>query len=143
MATRHSIGWPPITSQSERSPCWLQARIVIGGAGVEDVNGEYVATAATEVPRGFDLVCQQQSWDTRDMWLQLGAGLAWYKAQNGAYIYWNASDKHWWIDQPDGSGVYKAVAPKHSPPQVGWKLLGDGVAPAPNMVATFRDGVKA
>ena len=83
-------------------------------------------------------MCVQQGWQTQELWQKLGGGLHWFKAANGAYIYWNASDKHWWIDKPDGNGVYKALAPTHAPPQVGWKLLGD-YAPAPNMVATFRE----
>jgi len=111
--------------------------IHVGGAGADEVNGLYEASSAAEVPEGFDGVCQQQGWDTKATWQKLNGGRTWYRATNGAYIFWNSSDKHWWIDKPDGNGAYKAVAPVHAPPQIGWKSLGD-YAPAPNMVATMR-----
>lgn len=114
------------------------ARIVLAGAGVASINGEYVATDADEIPAGFGTVCQQQGWASEMMWKKLNAGAAWYKASNGAYIYWNQSDKHWWIDEPGGSGVYKAPAPPHAPPQLGWIQLGAKSEPPPSLVATFR-----
>ena len=33
----------------------------------------------------------------------------WFEASNGAYIYWNAQDRHWWVDEP--SGVPKRANP--------------------------------
>lgn len=112
-------------------------RIVVGGAGVASVNAEYAATPASEVPRGFALVCDANGWDTAATWRKLGGGGAWFGAANGAYIYFNHGDGHWWIDAPDGSGVYKAAAPAHAPPAHGWQLLGN-YAPAPGHVAIFR-----
>jgi hypothetical protein len=35
----------------------------------------------------------------RDLWFYR------YKAKNEAYMYWNQSDKHWWIDEPGGNGT--------------------------------------
>jgi hypothetical protein len=112
-------------------------KIVIAGSGANEVNTEYVATDAAEIPNGFDLVCKQQGWDTSAMWKKLGGGKTWYKAQNEAYIYWNLMDGCWWIDAPNGNGIYKAVAPAYAPPQVGWELLG-AHGPPPALVATFR-----
>merc|ERR1712070_211832 len=108
-------------------------KIIIAGSGVNLVNGAYVATPATEVPRGFNGVCVEQGWNTSQMWQKLNAGKTWFKAENEAYIYWNHADRHWWIDRPDGAGVYKALGPDHTPPQDGWKLLGS-YAPAPTQV---------
>ena len=114
-------------------------QIRIAGAGLDSVNGDYHVTPASEIPRGFDKVCKEQGWDTQQMWRQLGGGKPWFKAQNEAYIYWNAGDGMWWIDAPDGNGVYKARAPDHAPPQIGWELLGN-YAPAPAMVRSLRAG---
>jgi len=117
-------------------------RIVVEGAGISEVNGEYLATDGAEIPGGFRAVCEQQGWDTSQMWAKLNTGQRWFKASNEAYIYWNAADRNWWIDAPDGNGVYKAVAPAHAPPQVGWNLLvptRGATVPPPALVATFRD----
>jgi len=113
-------------------------KIVVSGAGSADVNGEYLVADASEIPVGFDSVCRQQGWNTNDMWQKLNGGQKWYKAANESYIYWNMADRHWWIDRPDGAGVYKAEAPQHAPPQNNWKLLGS-YGPPPAMVATFRN----
>jgi len=116
-------------------------KILIVGSGSEDVNGEYAATDAKEIPGGFDSVCQQQGWSTEKMWEKLNNGSNWFKAKNEAYIYWNNSDHCWWIDQPDGNGVFKAKAPYWAPSQTGWKSLGK-VYKVPSLVATFRRLVK-
>jgi hypothetical protein len=99
-------------------------KIVVAGSGVAEVNGEYGAVSAAQVPRGFAAVCEKQRWSTSAMWAQLNAGQPWYSAPNGAYIYYNAQDRHWWIDAPSGAGVFKARAPAHAPPQLGWRPLG-------------------
>lgn len=111
-------------------------KIVVAGSGIAEVNGDYHATDASEIPEGFDAVCRQRGWDTQQLWQQLNGGATWYKANNQAYIYFNA-DGHWWIDAPNGNGVYKAVAPAHAPPQIGWKPLTSHRLP-PALVATFR-----
>ena len=115
------------------------ARIVISGAGVAAVNGAYAAAPASRVPVGFTKVCIASSWDAAAMWAKLGGGADWFDAEDGSgsYIYFNHADGHWWIDEPDGAGVYKAAAPPHAPPAVGWELLGD-YAPPPSHVAVFR-----
>ena len=108
------------------------ARLVVDAAGNEDVRGEYVAAPASEIPPGFGKVCRAQGWDTAKMWAQLNAGATWFKHANGAYVYHNQADGEWWIDAPDGSGVYKAPGPAHAPPANGYALLGDH-APAPSL----------
>merc|ERR1712216_411629 len=113
-------------------------KIVIAGAGVDEVNEEYVATDASQIPNGFDLVCRQQGWDSIAMWTKLNGKSPWYCAHNGAYIYWNLQDKNWWIDAPNGDGVYKAPALPHAPPQVGWISLGHSELP-PTLVSTYRN----
>ena len=113
------------------------ASIVVSGAGDTRVNGEYSATSANSVPVGFRKVCEQNGWDTKKMWTQLNGGASWYSASTGAYVYWNRSDRSWWIDEPEGHGVYKAEAPAHAPPQVGWSPLGPHHIP-PALVATLR-----
>lgn len=113
-------------------------KITIEGAGAADVNADYHATDASEVPAGFDRVCKQQGWDTAATWGKLNGGQVWFKAKNEAYIYFNLMDRHWWIDAPNGNGVYKAEAPAHAPPQLGWELLG-AHAPPPAFVGTFRE----
>lgn len=123
-------------ARTGRKPVGIN-NIVVSGSGVEEVNGDYKATSSSVVPDGFDKVCQQQGWDTKETWRKLGGGHTWYKAENGAYIYWNLMDKCWWIDRPNGDGVFKAPAPMHAPPQVGWKPLGD-YSPPPALVAAFR-----
>ena len=94
-------------------------RIVVDGATEPRINGEYSPKSAEEIPSGFTRVCQGQGWDPEDTWRQLNGGATWYGAPHGAYIYWNTSDGMWWIDEPNGKGVWKAEAPKHAPPQLG------------------------
>ena len=112
-------------------------RVVVGGAGEAVVNGEYAAAPSSRTPGGFARVCVANGWDTSAMWAKLGGGDEWFAAANGAYIYYNHADGMWWIDAPNGDGVYKAPAPRHAPPAVGWQLLGD-FAPAPSHIAVFR-----
>merc|ERR1711988_1135341 len=94
------------TAGGSRKPVHV-SKINVSGAGCSSVNGEYFATDASEVPKGFNSVCVDQGWHTPSMWQKLNAGAVWYKGQNEAYIYFNQSDLHWWIDGPEGDGVYK------------------------------------
>merc|ERR1712241_136509 len=77
----------------------------VTNAGFEPVNGSYSTQPHTSVPASFDLVCQQQGWDTTKMWSRLNGGRDWYKHEsNESYIYYNNADGKWWIDGPDGMG---------------------------------------
>jgi hypothetical protein len=117
-------------------------RIAVHASGVEDLNGEYEATSAEEVPRGFSVVCDEAGWNVDETWTRLNGGADWFKASNEAYIYFNLLDEMWWIDDPAGHGVFKAPAPAHAPPSVGWQPIGGDAKMPPACVATFREAVK-
>lgn len=114
------------------------ARIAVEGSGYEELNGEYVGTHAEEIPTGFEWVCHQNRWDSKETWEKLNGGRVWYKATNSAFIYWNQTNGVWWMDEPSGNGVYIAQGPAWAPPQAGWKSLGP-FTPLPSLVATFRN----
>ena len=102
-------------------------KISVMGSNNADVNGEYIPKDPADLPAGFDKVCKQQSWNTLQMWKQLNGQSSadtWFAhTQNESYIYWNKSDKTWWIDGPDGLGVWIAKGPSHAPPGRGWRLV--------------------
>ena len=46
-------------------------------------------------------------WNDKEMWQRLSdLKQPWYEHENGSYIYHNKGDGKWWIDSPDGGGVY-------------------------------------
>ncbi|KAL7490387.1 hypothetical protein ACHAWX_000252 [Stephanocyclus meneghinianus] len=116
---------------------------VMGSALSPDVNGDYLPrNPATDIPSGFIRVCRQQGWDANEMWSKLNgcdpSADTWFAhTDNESYIYWNKSDKTWWIDGPDGLGVWKARGPEHAPPGRGWKSVTAQAGPGP-VVLTFR-----
>jgi len=67
---------------------------------------------------------------------------------NKSYIYFNVADGHWWIDGPDGLGVYKARGPSHAVPaypkgsggESGWFPLEEGSSPVPSLLM-YRQSV--
>ena len=99
--------------------------LTVSNAGFEPVNGKYLIQPHTSVPESFDLVCQEQGWDTVQMWSRLNGDKEWYKHQmNQSYVYYNNADHKWWMDGPDGLGVYiTSPAPFKPPPQQGWILI--------------------
>ncbi|OEU18300.1 hypothetical protein FRACYDRAFT_268259 [Fragilariopsis cylindrus CCMP1102] len=127
----------------------------VKGSGVESVNTHYEWTPATVIPPGFETVCVQNRWGVESTWKMLNNGKPWLRASNDAYIYLNSADGQWWIDKPDGDGVY--VAPKEDqaapqqgdatssssscggtgeashavPPATGWRALSPLYDPAP------------
>merc|ERR1719436_3954 len=107
-------------SQPQRVP---KMSISVSGAGVDKVNAIYMAKDPRIIPMGFSLTCAAQKWDPESMWLQLSNQQSpWFEAENGSYMYWNKGDGKWWVDAPDGKGVYVAVAPGTTPPPVsGWQ----------------------
>lgn len=80
-------------------------------------------------------------------WRRLSNGQSpWFeKADDHCYIYYNRGDGNWWIDGPDGLGVYVAalsvagVTDEGSgidwaallPPVEGWEALTGGKEPCP------------
>jgi hypothetical protein len=117
-------------------------KISVMGSNNPDVNGVYIPKSASDIPTGFDKVCKERNWDTLKMWKQLNGQSqtdTWFAhLQNDSYIYWNKSDKTWWIDGPDGMGVWIAQGSSHSPPGRGWRLVsGDNAGEGP-VVLTHR-----
>ncbi len=115
--------------------------IKVSGSGVESVNTEYEWTPATTIPPGFEKVCIQNRWGVESTWEMLNSGRPWLRAKNEAYIYLNSSDGQWWIDKPDGAGVY--VVPKAQgetlPPSTGWRALSPSYNPAPSVEVIPND----
>jgi len=115
--------------------------IRVSEAGVANVNGKYVSTSAGNIPTSFARVCEEQKWDVKEMWTKLNGQRNWYKHESSnAYIYFNNSDLNWWIDGPDGLGVYIVKGPPHAPPAHGWQLIkkNAGSKKLP-LVSTFRE----
>jgi hypothetical protein len=117
---------------------------VMGSTKVPEINGDYLPkNPSKEIPSGFARVCNDQGWDTTDMWVKLN-GLdpienTWFAhSQNESYIYWNKSDGKWWIDGPDGNGVWILEGPSHAPPAHGWRHVTRGAIESAPMVRTFR-----
>jgi len=98
--------------------------LTVKSSGVQAVNHKYDQRNPTVIPEGFAITCRAMGWNTKDMWLQLSdQKTPWFEAENGSYIYWNKGDGKWWIDAPDGGGVYVAKAPNTLPPANGWVSL--------------------
>jgi len=98
--------------------------VTVRSSGVHDVNQKYDERDPTVIPNGFDITCRQMKWDTQQMWLQLSdQRTPWFEAPNGSYIYWNKGDGKWWIDAPDGGGIFISKAPNTAVPSRGWQAL--------------------
>lgn len=121
--------------------------VTIMGAGVDAVNGDYRVRDGASIPEKFALVCEQNGWNTTQMWQKLsGAGgrqpVSWFEHPNKSYIYFNLADKHWWIDGPDGLGVFKAAGPPGAVPgypkgaggAFGWFPLSPASNPVPSVL---------
>jgi hypothetical protein len=107
--------------------------VTVTNAGLSSVNAVYYQQSATVIPQGFAAVCEQQRWNVQKTWDKLNAGRDWWYAENGSYIYANAMDGKWWIDEPNGGGVYIAPAHTGTPPSEGWQPLMKNVLPLPNV----------
>lgn len=117
-------------------------KLTVMGSSNPHVNGEYLPQDPTIIPSGFTKVCQQHNWDTLQMWKKLnGSSPAdkWFAhTSNESYIYWNKSDGSWWIDGPDGLGVWIMKGPNHAPPGRGWKKVSGEHAGEGPVVLTHR-----
>lgn len=117
---------------SKPQPVFSQLRV--SNSGVASVNAICIERDPKVITVGFSLTCSEQRWDAEKMWLQLSdQKTAWYEAENGAYIYWNKGDGQWWIDAPDGKGVYISKAPASAVPKDGWRALPGASAPLPSV----------
>merc|ERR1712238_60080 len=112
--------------------------VQIKGSGVDSVNQDFQSTSAKNIPPGFENVCIKNQWDVQRTWETLNNGTPWFRASNDAYIYLNSVDNKWWIDRPDGNGVY--IASKNQgeefsniPPKTGWEALSVSYNPTPSL----------
>jgi len=107
----------------------------VSKSGVQEVNTIYKWMSAKTIPPGFAKVCEQNNWNTTQMWKQLNGDRNWLRAEdNDSYMYWNSADSQWWIDEPNGLGVF--VAPTSnwkSPPVDGWISLRSEYRPLPQV----------
>ena len=112
---------------------------VTGSKEVPAVNGDYLPKSAEIIPSGFTSVCEAQGWVTKDMWHKLNGDKTWFAhSEIESYIYWNKGDQKWWIDGPDGNGVWIVPGPSHAPPAHGWRSISTGLSKLAPMVMTFR-----
>eukprot|EP00960_Hanusia_phi_P009683 281825-Hanusia_phi.AAC.1 len=99
-------------------------RVIIQQSGVAAVNGVYRRREVSSIPAAFSKVCDENQWDSASTWRRLAdESKAWFEHDNGSYIYRNKQDGQWWIDGPDGYGVYIARDASDVPPRGGWKAL--------------------
>ena len=111
-------------------------KIQLSGAGFAAVNGLYNRQPLTVVPRGFAATCDKMGWPSRATWERLASTASphWFLSEkNDSYIYLH-TDMQWWIDGPDGAGIYIADAKSskpEEPPTTGWKPLVANVTPLP------------
>eukprot|EP00746_Dinoflagellata_sp_MGD_P150101 gnl/MRDRNA2_/MRDRNA2_82031_c0_seq1.p1 gnl/MRDRNA2_/MRDRNA2_82031_c0~~gnl/MRDRNA2_/MRDRNA2_82031_c0_seq1.p1 ORF type:complete len:332 (-),score=80.22 gnl/MRDRNA2_/MRDRNA2_82031_c0_seq1:130-1125(-) len=111
-----------------------EGQLQVAGSGVDAVNQVYREKNPKYIPVGFSLTCAEMKWDSEQMWQRLSNQQSpWYEADNGSYIYWNTNDGQWWIDAPDGRGVYVVKASPASVPAQGWQLLQGAKPPAPRV----------
>jgi hypothetical protein len=116
------------------------SQVRIAGSGAQDVNQVYTERNPDVVPVGFSLTCAEMSWDSEQMWMKLSNQKSpWYEADNGSYIYWNQNDGQWWIDAPDGKGVYIVKGAPTELPTSGWKALPGAPNPLPKVETVKRD----
>ena len=107
----------------------------ISGAGHSVVNGIFKPQNPTAIPIGFAKVCKKQFWNTEETWkLLTDLKRPWYLKDDESYVYFNKQDGKWWIDAPQGYGVYiakESVANEVIPPIDGWDFLANEYAPLP------------
>lgn len=131
---KHGTKPKPVKTDSQKTSCVAQKTVTVHDSGVKDVNQKYDQRDPTVIPNGFDATCREMKWDTKKMWLQLSdQKTPWFEAANGSYIYWNRNDGQWWIDGPDGGGVFVVKAPNTLPPTRGWVALSAKSGAVPNV----------
>jgi hypothetical protein len=102
------------------------ASLNTAGHVFQTLTGKFAKQDAAVIPSSFDKVCQENKWDTRATWNKLNGKASWFAHANGSYIYFNKADGKWWLDGPDGLGVFTA-GPKgvvaHAVPSQGWEPI--------------------
>ena len=117
------------TSMSSTTP----TKISIQSAGFSAVNGFYTCQSPHIIPKGFKSTCEAMNWDTQRTWNQLSSRKRhWFLSEeNDSYVYWNKGDGKWWIDGPDGAGIYIVKNDAEFPPNIGWMALDKEYEPCP------------
>lgn len=115
-------------------------RVLVNNAGFHPVNGMYHRHSHDTIPKSFKMVCENEGWQTQKVWQKLNGQKDWYKHEiNDSYIYFNDADKQWWIDGPDGLGVYKSPGPLNAPPAHTFNLIHNNIRDKSlPLVSTFR-----
>ena len=115
----------------------MALQVLVSRAGTACANGVYLQQNPSVIPSGFAKVCRKSRWDTKSMWAQLTNGKTpWYLKDDEAYIYYNVGDKKWWIDAPEGHGLYVSSdlnTDDRSPPTGGWVELAGAKLPVPEV----------
>jgi hypothetical protein len=96
------------------------------GRLLTSLTGKFSRQDPATIPDGFDSVCRSNGWNTEGTWNKLNGNASWFAHDNGSYIYFNKADGKWWLDAPDGMGVFVAGpsgVTSHAVPSHGWALL--------------------
>lgn len=118
--------------------------IKVINAGVANSNGIYKIQSPDIIPKGFSKVCKKMLWNDVIMWEQLSdLKSPWYLKDDDAYIYYNKTDKKYWLDAPEGHGLYTAFVGDANtnndgngnalPPTKGFESLSDQYGNAPTL----------
>jgi len=111
-------------------------QVKVSGAGVAIVNGLYRQRCASIVPAGFAATCDKMNWPSELTWQKLATpNVEWFESDNGSYIYLH-KEGQWWIDAPDGGGIYITDDKSKEPPCGGWKPLVENALPLPTVSIT-------
>ena len=118
-------------------------RIDVLAAGESSVVGSFYPQSGSDVPKMFASVCEQNGWKATDTWRRLNGGHSgiWYahESDNGSYMYFNRNDRLWWIDGPDGLGVFTAPGVNILPcASVHWRCLQGDACTLPTL-GVFRN----
>jgi len=110
-------------------------KVRVTGAGFVAVNGIYTRQSNAHIPAGFIATCDKMQWPASRMWKQLAVPQDWFlHTDNDSYMYAHV-DGRWWMDGPDGAGIYVApvVQGSKAPSREGWSALQVGVDPMPTV----------
>ena len=78
------------------------------GAGTESVNGEYVENDAMNHPGGFVKKILREEKDESVMWKRhSGHFRVWFSNDHGVYVYHDAVDSKWYIEDSEGKRLYQ------------------------------------
>lgn len=118
----------------------MPSRLEVLGAGSTAVNGFYNSQEPHIIPPGFTHTCNNMGWNDKNMWNRLtDKKTFWFEHENGSYIYKNIGDGKWWIDGPDGLGLYIIKSRTSLPPKSGYTALTGARRPVPTIQFSCED----